>query len=432
MRSVTRMAPPRRLGIGPGVGRLWTASTAGNLGDGVGRVAIALLAARLTRDPVAVAAVTALSYLPWLVFGLPAGVLVDRYDRRRLAALAGAARTAAIAVLTLAAATDRATLWLLYAVVVLLYTCETGYDNAVIAMVPMVVADRDLDRANGRLQGAQLVADSFVGPPLASAAFAVAAGYAFGINVACYAVAAMLLLGLPASGRARPDPAGAAVERLPSMRREIADGLRYLRGHALHRLLLGLMVAVFFGAAMVNAITVLWTLDVLGVSESFYGVFTLTMAVGALAGSQTAAVLARRVGRGRTLWVTVLVAGVGSLVSAATTSPYVAGVGLAMVGWASLAFNIVNVSLRQRLTPSAMLGRVTGAYRAAVTSVMVVGAVAGGAVASVGGLRLPLVIFGLGCLVLGGLAGSRLTNQVVDRAVAEADSDADAADERPG
>lgn len=283
--------------------------------------------------------------------GLPAGALVDRHDRRRLALLAGAVRAAAITVLTIAAATDHASLWLLYVVVVMLYTSETVYDNAVISMVPTVVTKRaDLERANGRLQGAQLVADSFVGPQLASTVFALAAAYAFGIHAACYAVAAVLLLTMPGSYRARPERDSSA-ERRPAIHREVADGLRYLRGHRLHRLLLSLMVAIFFGAAMVNAITVLWTLEVLGVSERFYGVFTLTMAGGALTGSQTAAALARRAGRGRALRITVIIAGMGSLVAAATTSAYVAGLGLAMVGWASVTFNIINVSLRQRLTP---------------------------------------------------------------------------------
>jgi hypothetical protein len=79
-----------------------------------------------------------------------------------------------------------------------------------------------------------------------------------------------LLLTMPGSYRVRPEPAS-PLEPRPAIHREVADGLRHLRDHRLHRLLLGLMVAIFFGAAMVNAITVLWTLEVLGVSESRYG-----------------------------------------------------------------------------------------------------------------------------------------------------------------
>jgi MFS family permease len=172
---------------------------------------------------------------------------------------------------------------------------------------------------------------------------------------------------------------------------------------------------------MVNATNVLWTLDVLGVSEALFGVFTLTLAAGALLGSQTTAALVRLVGRGQASWITIGASGVGGVIAAVTTSPYVAGVGLVIVGWASLAYGIVNLSLRQRLTPSAMLGRVTGIYWAAIQGVMVVGAFAGGALASVGGLRLPWLLFGAGLLVVSALTARRLTNDVIDEAIDSAD-----------
>jgi MFS family permease len=414
------MASPRRK-IGPGFGRLWAASTAGNLGDGIGRVAIALLAARLTRDPFAIAVITAMSYLPWLMFGLPAGVLVDRHDRRRLAMVAGTLRTAAIAVLVVAAATDQASLWLLYAVVLVLFSCETVYDNAVPSMVPMLVTNRDdLERANGRLQGARLVMDRFVGPPLAGMVFALAATAAFGANVACYAIATMLLLTLPGSYRARQARASSDA-RPASVWQDMAEGLRYVYRHRLDRTLLELMMLIGFGGAMVNATNVLWTLDVLGVSEAFYGLFTLTMAVGALAGSQTAAALADRTGRGRGLWLTVVATGVGALVAAVTTSPYVAAIGLATVGWGSIALNVINLSVRQRVTPPEILGRVMGIYRAGAVGAMLFGALAGGAVATAGGLRLPWLLFGLVCLATALLMRRRLTT-VVGQAVAAADA----------
>jgi MFS family permease len=416
-------------GIGAGFGRLWTASTAGNLGDGVARVAIALLAVQLTRDPFAVAMVTALTYLPWLLFGLPAGVVVDRYDRRQLAMAAGAVRAVAVAVLAGAAATDRASLGLLYAIVLVLYTCETVYDNAVIAAVPMVVARRDkLERANGLLQSARLVADQFVGPPLAGMVFALGATYAFGVNVACYAVAALLLWRLRgqfrATGTVASPASGPAPAPRSSMRGEMIAGLRYiLRPGSIHRSLLALMMALGFMTAMATATTVLWTLDVLGVSEALYGVFTLTIAVGAVVGSQTVGALADRVGRARTLTVSLAVGGLASMTAAATTSPYIAGGGLVFVGWASLSFNVVNLSLRQRLTPAGMLGRVTGIYRSGAVVTMLMGAVAGGVIASLGSLRLPWLLTGIGCLLITALPLRALSNAGVDRAIADADAD---------
>jgi MFS family permease len=421
----------RGAGIGTGFGRLWSGSTTGNLGDGITRVAIGLFAAALTRDPFAVAIVTALTYLPGLLLGVPIGALVDRYDRRRFAVVAGALRVAALLILVVAALSGQAELWLLYTVVFLLYTCETVYDTSVSSMVPMVVADRDhLERANGRLQGGRLIAENFIGPPLAGMLFALAATYAFGASMACYLAAALLLMVLP--GKFHPRGGGANDstesdhEQRRSLWRDIKEGVRYLFGHSLHRSLLILMMAVYFGTAMVNATNVLWTLDVLGVSEALFGVFTLTLAAGALLGSQTSAFLTRRLGRAPALWATLAGCGLGGLIAAATTSPYVAGVGLIIVGWASMAFGIVNLSLRQRLTPTAMLGRVNGTYWAAILGVMVVGAAAGGALASAGGLRLPWAVFGTALLAISAAASIWLPRRVIDREVADTDTAAGA------
>lgn len=405
-------------GIGTDFGRLWIASTAGNLGDGIARIAIPLLAAQVTRDPFAIALVTALTYLPWLIFGVPAGVLIDRYDRRRLAVLAATVRIVALTTLAVAAAVDGESIVVLYAVVVVLYTGEAIYESAIVATVPMVVTKQeDLERANGRLEGARLIADRFIGPPLASLLFVPAAAYAFSVNIACYVLAAALLLTLPGSFRVRP-PSGSPEGGSASMALAMGAGLRFILGHPLLRLLLWLMMAIGFVSGMVNAVIVLWALDVLGVSEAFFGVFMLALAGGGVAGSQAAAAMSRRVGRGRALWLSLLVGGGASLVAASTTSAFLAGVGLAGVGWSIVVFNVVNVSLRQRLAPAEMLGRVTATFRSAAVSIMLVGALTGGAVASAVDLRLPWLLCGLGCLLISALTVGRLDNKVIDRAVA--------------
>ena len=316
----------RRVGLGKRFNRLWAAAAAGNLGDGVHRVAIALLAARLTSDPVAFSVLAALGFLPWLVLGLPSGVLVDRHDRRRLALLVGAVRTGVTAVLLVAVAADRASLWLLYTVVLVLGAGETVYDNAVSSMVPAVVGDRDrLETANGRLQGAGLLAQDFVGPPLASAVFAVAAGAAFGINVACFAMAALLMVALPGTYRVQ---AGHPTRMTQAM----GQALRFVRGHQLHRVMLSVIVVLGFANAMATALVVLWTREILGIPEAVFGVFLLTAASGALAGSQTAAWVAGRAGRGRAMALSAVVTGLGMLLAAATRSPYVAASGWALSG----------------------------------------------------------------------------------------------------
>ena len=406
--------------LGPTFNRLWAAAAAGNLGDGVYRVAILLLAARLTDDPVAFSALTALGYVPWLVLGLPSGTLVDRYDRRRLALLVGLVRTAVVTMLLGAVALDRATLWLLYLVVVVLGATETVYDNTLISMVPAAVGDRDrLEVANGRLQGAELLAQGFVGPPLASALFALLASAAFGVNAACYALAALLLLGLP--GRYRPSG-----ERRPPMVRAMGEAVRFVRGHRTHRAILSVVLVLGFANAMGTALVVLWAREVLGVSEAVYGFFALTGAVGALIGSQTAAPVAARIGRGRTMVLSCVVTGLGMLLAAATRTPFVAAPAWALAGWAIVLWNVVYGSLRQRLTPDALLGRTIGIYRVVAWGVMPLGALAGGVLADAGGLRAPLVVSGVLTLAIAGYATFSLTNARIDAAVSEADAAAEA------
>ncbi|GAA1572840.1 MFS transporter [Dactylosporangium maewongense] len=395
--------------------RLWAAAAAGNLGDGVYRVAILLLAARLTSDPVAFSALTALGFVPWLLLGLPAGVLVDRYDRRRLALLVGIVRTAVLAALLAAVATDTMSLWLLYGVVVVLGAGETVYDTSVLSMVPAVVERDRLEAANGRLQGADMLVQSFVAPPIASAVFAVTASGAFGVNVACYAIAAALMLALPGTYRA------AQADGTAPMGRAIGEALRFVRGHPVHRAMLSVVIGLGFANAMATALVALWTRETLDVPEAAFGAFLLTASVGGLVGSQTAARVAGRTGRGRAMVLAATVTGLGMLLAAATRNMYVAAFAWALTGWAILVWNVVYGSLRQRLTPDALLGRTIGVYRVVAWGVMPLGALAGGLLADAGDLRTPILVAALLTLAAGGYAASALTNARIDAAVAEAD-----------
>ena len=192
------MSPSR---LGPEYRKLWTASTVSNLGDGVTEVAAPLLAATLTRDPVLVAGLAFAHRLPWLLFTLVSGALVDRLDRRRIMWTADAVRTAMIGLLGLAVYAGLANLPLLYAVFFVLGTAETLFDNASQAILPAVVDREKLEKANGRLFGAQLVANEFAGPPLGGILFAAAAAAPFLLDAGTFAAAAALVLAMRGSFR---------------------------------------------------------------------------------------------------------------------------------------------------------------------------------------------------------------------------------------
>jgi predicted MFS family arabinose efflux permease len=284
-------------------------------------------------------------------------------------------------------------------------------------MVATVVEDPErLESANGRLQGAELVAQGFVGPPVASALFAAAAAWAFGLQVACFALAVLLLVGLPAQFR---PIAGRPAE---PMRRAMAEAIRYVAGHRWHRSILVILLVIGLSNAMVTAVTVLWARDVLGVAEAAFGVFILGGAAGAFVGSQTAAPLARRIGRGRTMVLSIAVTGLASMALAVTPSPFLAATVMAVIGWAILLWNVVMGSLRQRLTPDALLGRTVGIYRVVTWGIMPVGALLGGVTAALAGLRAPIALGGAITLAAAGYAAFRLTNRQVASAIAESDS----------
>jgi MFS family permease len=193
----------RRVPLGRDFGKLWTAAAFSNLADGVGRVAVPLVATTLTRDPLAISAIGALAFLPWLVFGLPAGMIVDRFDRRWIMAIANGLRGLAavgLAALTVAGAID---IWWLFAGVLVFGLGETLFDNATNSIVPSVVQRPALDRANGWLQAAQITIDSFIASPIAGVLFAVSLALPLWVGAAGYLIPIVLAVMLPLSA-ARP------------------------------------------------------------------------------------------------------------------------------------------------------------------------------------------------------------------------------------
>jgi hypothetical protein len=179
----------RTRGLGPDFAKLWTANAVSNLGDGVTLVAGPLLAASLTRDPRLVAGLAVAQRLPWLLFSLVSGALVDRLDRRLLMVRVDAARCVAVGLLGVAVLADAASLPLLYVVFFALGTAETLFDNAAVSILPAVVPRAQLARANGRLLGAQMVANELVAPPLGGLLFAAAAAVPFLLDAGTFAAA---------------------------------------------------------------------------------------------------------------------------------------------------------------------------------------------------------------------------------------------------
>jgi MFS family permease len=375
----------RRLGVD--YWKLWTASAVSNFGDGVRLTALPLLAATLTRDPVLVSGVFTAGFLPWLLFSLVSGALVDRWDRRVMMVTANVFRAVAIGLLGAVALVGFESLPLVYVIAFLIGTAETLFDNAAQALLPQVVGKKNLETANGRLQTAEVVANQFVGPPVGALLFALAAGTPFLVDGGTFAFSAILILSITGLPRQARSPA--ALSRIPT---EIREGLRWLWRHRVLRTLAA-MVGIWNLMSMAwGAIMVLFALDVLGLSELGFGLLLSSYAVGGAVGGLLARRVSRAVGPGTALLLAVVTSGIVVLVAGLASDPILVGAMFAITGFVGLVWNVITVSLRQSIIPDHLLGRVNSVYRLLAWGTIPVGAALGGVLANTFGLRAPFLV----------------------------------------
>jgi len=367
--------------------RLWSASTASALGDGLRRVALPLLAVHLTTDPRQVALVAAAGTVPWLVFGLPVGTLVDRWDRRRTVWVVDLLRTLTVAVLAGAAAAGALSVALLVVVTFVLGTGELFAESAALALVPQLVASSQLERANGRLQAGEVTAGQFAGQGLGGVLYAVALALPFTLDAATFLLSAALVSTLRTPTRRPPTrrrlPA-ASLRRLPA---ETAEGLRWLAGHQLLAILCVLLAVLAAVSGAFWAVAALYAASILGLGPTGFGVLLAAGAAGSLAGSLLAEPLAARLGTASAIRLAVALVTLATAGLAATGSPLVAGALLVVNGIAVLVWNVVTVSLRQAIIPDHLLGRVSSAYLFIGLGAQPAGALGAGLLAHAAGLR---------------------------------------------
>jgi predicted MFS family arabinose efflux permease len=369
-------AAPR---LGGGYALLWGSSTASALGSGLLTIAAPLLAAAYTDDPLVVSAASAVAWLPWLLLALPGGVLVDRVDRRRLMVLLGVVRAGALAAFAGAVASGASGVALLYAVLFVGDACEVVLRSASQALLPDVVPRNLLERANGLLVGGTTVTQQLVAGPVGGLLFALALAAPFAAGAGTYALSAALLVLM---ARRSSAPAADPPPSLPgrrSVRAEVGEAFRWLMHQRLLRtmaLLIGLLNLTLTAA---TAVLVLLARDRLGLDE----------AVGGVAGSVLGDRIIARVTPTWTIRIGLLVEAGTHLVLATSRSPLAVGAAFVAFGVHGSLWGIVGNSLRQRLTPAAMRGRVGSTTLFLSAGGNCAGALLGGVVASTFGLTAP-------------------------------------------
>ncbi|MDA2813122.1 MFS transporter [Nocardiopsis sp. RSe5-2] len=396
-------ADRRPRGPGPAFGRFWGAYTAGNLADGMMLTAFPLVAALLTSDPLLVGGLTAVRFLPWLLFGIVSGAIVDRVDRVRAMRTVALVRASAMGCLAVLLATGNATIWALYAVMFAVMVCETVYDGAARAHVPTIVARDRLDAANSRMEGGRVVTEDFGGAPVAGLLFGVAAALPVATGGLAYLLSAVVLIAVPATARRVPEDEqaeGAGEERPPrrAVLRAVAadtrDGFRYLARNRVQAGLVGLTLGLGFGFQMASSVLVLFVQHELGVPAHLFGVFVSASAVGALVGAAVASPLARRVSKRVLIVGGFVLAGLFLAAMGAMASPWAAALIWGLVGAVLLMANALGYAVLQAITPNGLFGRVEGVRKALGWGLAPVGALLGGVLGRID-LAIPIVVGGL-------------------------------------
>lgn len=377
--------------LGANYYKLFTGTVVSNLGDGMASIAYPWLASAITRNPLLIALVAVAQRLPWLLFTLPAGVLTDRLDRRRIIVsmdIVRGAVTLGVAFAVLGAQGDLpgpddvagvvGTQMVLYSVLIvatlLLGMAEVLRDNANQTIVPSIVRADQLEKANGRIWSVESVMNTFAGPPLGSLLLVVAFAVPFFVDATTFFVAAACVALIPGPFRATRDD-----DRPPTtFREELGEGVRWLMGHTLLRPM-AIILGVMNGAGMIAFATfVLFAQEVMEVGPLLFTVIGFGGAIGGLIGGNVAPMVTRRIGSG-----TALALAIGGLAVVPVVTGVVAWwpVVLVMFGFEAffgILWNVITVSLRQTIIPPDLLGRVNSVYRFFAWGMIPIGAAIGG------------------------------------------------------
>ena len=427
------------MALGRNYRRLFAASTVSNLGDGIGLVAYPWLASAVTRNPVLIALVAVAQRLPWLLFTLPAGVITDRVDRRRIMMTANGARAVLTALVALAVlwrggelpGPDElddviSTEWVLYGCVLvatmLLGVGEVLYDNSAQTFMPGIVSNDHLEKANGRLWASETAANQFLGPPLGSLMLAAGFALPFVVDAGSFALSAALIMTIAAT-----PPVATAVARQP-WKTELREGVRWLWHHELLRpmaVILGLLNGL---GAVTFAVFVLFAQDILDTSTTEFAALTMAGAIGGILAGWTASMVSKRLGSGPSLWLTLVGgAATSAVIGLVSNVPTVAAM-FAIYSFLAVLWNVITVSLRQSIIPDHLLGRVNSVYRFFAWGMIPIGSLAGGLIVAITdavagrelALRMPWFIAAGGQLAVFVYAAPRLTTGRMDSARAAA------------
>jgi MFS family permease len=379
--------------MSPAFNRIWASSIVSNLADGVMIAAVPLLAISLTDNPVLIAAIGAMVMLPWLLFAIPIGVMVDRVDRRYVLAGANATRSFVVGLLALLIATGLVTIFWLLAAAFIIGICEVAADTTAQSLIPQILEAKDFEKGNSRLQISETIIQGFIGAPISGFIYALAIYLPFFINSLGFAISALFALSIP-------------IKYLQDVRKEdeekierhfVADmkfGIAYLFSQKILRRLVITTAAIGFCYSMGTATIVLFIIKELNLPERYFGVILAIEGIGAITGALVASRMSSKFGRSGVMTVAIFVSSAMLLLQGFSPNIYVFVALGTVTGFVISQWNILLMATYQTIIPNELYGRIHGTRRTLVWGTMPIGSLVGGVLASFS-LRLPMYVGGV-------------------------------------
>lgn len=379
--------------MGPAFNRIWASSVISNLSDGILIAAAPLLAISLTDSTVLISAIGAMVMLPWLLFAIPIGVLVDRVDRRFILAGANATRSAVVGALALLIAIDHVTIYWLLVASFVIGVCEVAADTTAQSLIPQILEEKNFEKGNSRLQISETVIQGFVGGPLSGFIYAIAIALPFFINSLGLAVASLLALSIPI--KYLQDVRKDEVEK--EKKKFVADmkfGIKYLFNEKVLRRLVVTTASIGVCYSMGTATMVLFIIKELELPKQLFGVILAIQSIGAIAGAFMAPRLSEKFGRSNVMTFGIVSSSVVLLLQGFSPNIYIFVALATFGGFAISQWNILLMATYQTVIPNELYGRIHGTRRTLVWGMMPIGSLLGGVLAHYS-LRLPMYVGGV-------------------------------------
>ncbi|HEU5100312.1 MAG TPA: MFS transporter [Roseiflexaceae bacterium] len=378
--------------------KFWVSQTISNLGSSFTSFALPLLIFQLTGSALNLAVASVATSVPGVLFGLLIGAWVDRVDRKRLMIRADLLRAVVIASIPLLTLANSVPIWWIYAVGFVTTTLAICFSFAQVTAIARLVTHDDLVTANGRMQ-ASFAMVGVIGPLLAGFLVAlIPTSTLLFFDAGSFLISASLLSRITTSFNV-------TTSREPTtLRRDIAEGWRYVLHHPMLRAIAAIAALVNFVVVTIGAQTILFVKEWLQASDAQLGLFYAAESLGVISFSLAAGTLRKYLPFSMVALGAIILHGLLTLTLAITRLVWLAIPLMALMAGLIMIFNITVISLRQAVVPNILLGRVTSVLNVLAGSVTPLGTLIGGL--AIDELHNVAFVYGVigGLLVLIGLS----------------------------